>query len=235
MKAFDLCLIKHYAKIVHPVGWRYITITMVVASLAAFIVPKMLCVGFVFSLWCGFFFRDPSRVTPTREGLLVSPADGVIRAISTVVPPVELGLEPLEACKISVFLSVFDVHINRIPIAGTVEKKIYRPGKHINACFDKASTDNEAMAMRLRLPDGRAIGVVQIAGLIARRIVSYVSEGQAVVAGERFGMIKFGSRVDIYLPAGVAPLVVAGQYLLGGETVIADLLSNEAPRVGEIR
>ena len=222
-------------RIIHPTGWKYVIVTLAVSALAGLVSAKLFWIGFAFALCCGFFFRDPARVTPTRPGLLVSPADGTITFIARAEPPPELGLGSEPRYKISIFLSVFDVHINRIPVDCIVEKKIYRPGKHINACLDKASLDNEAMGMRLRLSNGQAVGVVQIAGLIARRIVSYVTEGQPVLAGERFGLIKFGSRVDVYLPEGVNPLVSIGQYMLGGETVLADLSASEEPRIGKIR
>ncbi|MEI8393418.1 MAG: phosphatidylserine decarboxylase [Rhodospirillaceae bacterium] len=228
-------LVRKVSGLIHPVGWQYIAICMTAAIVGSLAWKGMFCVGTAAALWCAYFFRDPRRVTPVRPGLLISPADGKITGIAKVVPPAEIGLGDAEVYKISIFLSVFDVHINRVPIDSTVEAKVYFPGKHINACLDKASVDNERLAMRLRLVDGRAIGVVQIAGLIARRIVSWVAEGQPVKAGERFGMIKFGSRADVYLPEGVSPLVTLGQYMAGGETVLADLQSNEPPRVGEVR
>jgi phosphatidylserine decarboxylase len=228
-------LVRSLARLIHPVGWKYIGVMVVLTVAAAPLSGQLSCVLSLFAVWCGYFFRDPQRVTPTRPGLLVSPADGKITAITEAVPPPELGLGEASVTRISIFLSVFDVHINRVPIDSTVEAKIYRPGKHINACLDKASTDNESLGMRLRLADGRAIGVVQIAGLIARRIVSWVREGESVRGGARFGMIKFGSRVDVYLPAGVNPLVIVGQYMAGGETVLADLQSTEPVRQGVVR
>ncbi|HVT55300.1 MAG TPA: phosphatidylserine decarboxylase, partial [Xanthobacteraceae bacterium] len=168
------------------------------------------------------FFRDPERVTPIGEGLIISPADGRVSQVTLTPPPPELqlGNEPL--VRISIFMSVFDVHINRAPVAGVIQKIAYRPGKFLNADLDKASEDNERNGLVIRTPM-HSIGVVQIAGLIARRIVSFKREGQAVEAGERFGLIRFGSRVDVYLPAGTKPLVAEGQTALAGETVIADL------------
>ena len=192
-------------------------------------------IGLALAGWIAYFFHDPPRMVPTREGLVVSPADGVVSHITEVVPPpaLDLGTEPLT--RISVFLNVFDVHINRSPITGTVERVTYNAGKFVNASLDKASLDNERNALTLKLADGRKIGVVQIAGLVARRIVCHAREGQILRIGERFGLIRFGSRTDLFLPKGVAPLVVVGQRMLGGETVMADLLSTEGPRRGELQ
>jgi phosphatidylserine decarboxylase len=181
----------------------------------------------VLTLWCVYFFRDPIRVTPVRDGLVVAPADGKISSVALAVPPAELGLGSESVPRVSIFMSVFDVHVNRSPVSGEIERIVYRPGKFLNADLDKASEDNERNGLVVRTPSGR-YGVVQIAGLVARRIVCFVKEGQLVAAGERFGLIRFGSRVDIYLPAGTKPLVAVGQYALGGETVIADLAATAA-------
>lgn len=186
-------------------------------------------IGTVLTLWCTYFFRDPPRVTPVREGLVVSPADGRVSMITTAAPPHELGLGPAPMLRISVFMSVFDCHVNRSPVTGKVEKILYQPGKFFNADLDKASLDNERNSVVLSTA-GTRVAVVQIAGLIARRIVCFVREQQPLGAGERFGMIRFGSRLDVYLPEGTAPLVAVGQTALAGETVLADLRSTDEGR-----
>jgi phosphatidylserine decarboxylase len=212
---------------IHPEGYLFIGIFALV-SLVLFIVWRPLgWIGVVLTLWCVYFFRDPVRVTPVRDGLVVAPADGRISSVALAVPPAELGLGSESVPRVSIFMSVFDVHVNRSPVSGEVERIVYRPGKFLNADLDKASEDNERNALVVRTPSGR-FGVVQIAGLVARRIVCFVKEGQLVSAGERFGLIRFGSRVDVYLPAGTRPLVSVGQYALGGETIIADLAATAA-------
>ena len=183
--------------------------------------------GTALTLWCALFFRDPPRVTPVRDGLVVAPADGRISQITTALPPHELGLGPASLTRISIFMSVFNCHINRSPVAGTIEKIVYQPGKFVNADLDKASLDNERNSLVIAA-GGARVAVVQIAGLVARRIVCFVREGQSVGAGERFGMIRFGSRLDVYLPEGVAPQVAVGQTAVAGETVLADLRASEA-------
>ena len=192
-------------------------------------------IGVVLTIWCYYFFRDPVRVVPDRAGLLVTPADGVISLIEPAVPPAELEMGDAPMTRVSVFMNVFDCHVNRLPIAGTVRKVAYRPGKFLNASLDKASEDNERNALAVTLEDGREIAVVQIAGLVARRIVCDVKGGEKLATGARFGMIRFGSRVDVYLPDGVQPLVVVGQVMTSGETVIADLASDEPRRMGTPR
>jgi phosphatidylserine decarboxylase len=189
-------------------------------------------IGLGLTIWCYYFFRDPKRVTPTRAGLVISPADGVISMIEPAVPPAELGLGTTPLTRISVFMNVFNCHVNRAPVPGRVRTVAYRPGKFLNASLDKASEDNERNGVTIEMADGRTFGVVQIAGLVARRIVCFVKEGDTLEAGERFGLIRFGSRVDVYLPAGVAPLAVLGQNAVAGETVLADLISSELPRTG---
>jgi phosphatidylserine decarboxylase len=179
-------------------------------------------VGVVLTLWCTYFFRDPPRVTPVSPTLVVSPADGRVSLIANSVPPPELGLGTTPLPRVSVFMSVFDCHVNRSPVTGRIEKIAYTAGKFLNADLDKASEDNERNGFVIATESGR-IGVVQIAGLVARRIVCWTREGQSVGAGERIGMIRFGSRLDIYLPVGTMPLVSEGQTSLAGETVIADL------------
>jgi phosphatidylserine decarboxylase len=179
--------------------------------------------GLIFVLFCLYFFRDPERVPPPRADLVLAPADGRVVSVEPAVPPEELGLGPAPRWRVAIFLSVLDVHVNRIPADGTVTRIAYRAGKFVNAALDKASSDNERNALAIRLADGRDIAVVQIAGLIARRILCAAREGEAVRAGARFGIIRFGSRTDTYLPPGVLPLVAVGQTMIGGETVIADL------------
>ncbi len=212
---------------IHPEGYLFIGI-FALASLVLFIIWRPLgWIGVVLTLWCVYFFRDPVRVTPVRDGLVVAPADGKISSVALAVPPAELGLGSESVPRVSIFMSVFDVHVNRSPVSGEIERIVYRPGKFLNADLDKASEDNERNGLVVRTPSGR-YGVVQIAGLVARRIVCFVKEGQLVAAGERFGLIRFGSRVDVYLPAGTKPLVAVGQYALGGETIIADLAATAA-------
>jgi len=189
-------------------------------------------IGGILTAWCTYFFRDPERFTPTREGLIVSPADGVVQMITEAVPPSELEM-PIEALtRVSVFMNVFDVHVNRAPVDGHISGLGYRPGKFLNASLDKASEDNERQAVKIRTDDGAEVAFVQIAGLVARRILCWVERDQPIRVGERFGMIRFGSRVDVYLPKGVSPLVVVGQKAVAGETVLADMRSDEAPRRG---
>lgn len=186
-------------------------------------------IGTLLTVWCALFFRDPVRVTPVREGLVVSPADGRVSLISMVMPPAELGLGDKPLLRVSVFMSVFNCHVNRSPVTGRIDRIAYRPGAFINAELDKASEDNERNSLVISTPDGR-IGVVQIAGLVARRIVSFVREGQSLGAGERFGLIRFGSRLDVYLPEGSKALVAVGQTAVAGETVLADLRLGDGGR-----
>ena len=207
----------------HPAG-RPFLIGGAVAVLAGVIfAPWLAWLGGAFVLFCLYFFRDPERVAPERDGVLVAPADGRVVSVVLAPPPAELELGAGPRWRVAIFLSVLDVHVNRVPISGTVTRIAYRHGKFLNASVDKASTDNERNALAIRLADGREIAVVQIAGLIARRILCDVREGDAVRTGARFGIIRFGSRTDLYLPAGVLPLVSEGQLMIGGETVIAEL------------
>ncbi len=180
-------------------------------------------VGLAFALFCLFFFRDPARVPPSRPGVLVAPADGLVTEIASVVPPPELGLGPEPMRRIATFLSVLDVHVNRSPAAGTVREVAYRKGRFLNASLDKASEENERNALAIELPGGETIAVVQIAGLIARRIVCDVAPGSMLARGERFGLIRFGSRTDLYVPGDSVVLVEPGQRMIGGETVMARL------------
>ncbi len=225
-------MLNTFIKPMHREGIKFILIFSVISLILFFIYIPLGWVGIGLNIWCYYFFRDPKRTIPVRDGLLVSPADGVISLIEKTMPPPELDIEKEELTRISVFMNVFNCHVNRSPIAGKVMEINYRPGKFFNASLDKASVDNERNSLVLQIPDGRQIVVVQIAGLVARRIVSLVKPKQTLRIGQRFGLIRFGSRVDIYLPTGVQPLVCIGQIMVSGETVIADLNSKELARDG---
>jgi phosphatidylserine decarboxylase len=179
-------------------------------------------IGTVLTLWCVYFFRDPVRVTPVREGIVVSPADGLVSKIIHAVPPVEMGLGDRPLPRVSIFMSVFNCHVNRSPVSGRIEKIVYKKGAFLSADLDKASEDNERNSFVITSGNVR-IGVIQIAGLVARRIVCWTRPGASVAAGERIGMIRFGSRLDVYLPEGTRPLVAEGQTAIAGETVVAEL------------
>jgi len=213
-------------------GWRFIgvfaglTFIAALTGLAWLFWPLL-----VLTLWSVYFFRDPPRVVPQDDGLLIAPADGLVQMVTQAVPPAELGMGELALTRVSIFLSVFDVHVNRSPCSGTVDVVAYRPGKFLNASADKASDDNERVAIALRRPNGRIVGCVQIAGWVARRIICTVRSGQPVAVGERIGHIRFGSRTDLYLPPGARLLVASGQRMIGGETVMAELdAATAAPR-----
>jgi phosphatidylserine decarboxylase len=222
-------------KPLHREGYRFVAL-FAVAALVLFLVSDVLgWLGIGLTAWCYYFFRDPERVTPVRDGLVVSPADGVVSMIEPAIPPAELEMGSHPMTRVSVFMNLFDCHVNRWPVEGTVDRIAYRPGKFFNASLDKASVDNERNGLAIRLPDGRRIAVVQIAGLVARRICCDVAEGERLATGQRFGIIRFGSRLDVYLPDGVAPLIAVGQSAVAGETVIADLKSQEPARVGAVR
>ncbi len=210
---------------IHPEGYPFIGGFALVSLILFWIWTPLGWIGCALTVWCALFFRDPVRVTPVREGLVVSPADGRVSMVAPAVPPAELGLGDKPLLRVSIFMSVFNCHVNRAPVAGRIDRIAYRPGKFINAELDKASEDNERNGLVISTPSGR-IGVVQIAGLVARRIVSFVREGQLLGAGERFGLIRFGSRLDVYLPDGTRALVAVGQTAVAGETVLADLLPN---------
>jgi len=212
-----------FIKPMHREGIKFVAIFAAV-TVALFFLSKILgWIGVLLTVWCYYFFRDPERVTPQRDGLLVSPADGVVSLIEPAVPPAELGMPDEALTRVSGFMNVFNCHVNRVPIAGEITNIAYRPGKFFNASLDKASVDNERNSLRVKMADGREIAVVQIAGLVARRIVCFIEAGAKLGTGERFGLIRFGSRVDVYLPSGVDPLVSIGQTMIAGETVIAEL------------
>ena len=217
---------------VHRDGWKFVGIAGAIALLLWLLLPFSFLAYLTLGLtvYVAYFFRDPARVTPLRDGLVVSPADGKVSLIETIKPPAELGLGDTPRQRISIFLSVLDVHINRAPVAGRITRSVYVPGAFLNAALDKASEDNERRSLVITQQSGTEIAVVQIAGLIARRIVTFKGEGSSVGVGERFGLIRFGSRVDIYLPPGRAGLVAVGQRAVGGETVLADLKSAEPER-----
>ncbi|MGR3803748.1 phosphatidylserine decarboxylase [Marinibacterium profundimaris] len=212
-----------FIKPMHPEGIRFVAIFAAI-TVGLWLVSDFLgLVGLGLTIWCYYFFRDPERVPPAREGVIVSPADGIVSIIEPAVPPAELGMPDTPLTRVSVFMSVFNCHVNRLPIAGEVTGIAYHPGKFFNASLDKASAENERNSLRLRLDDGQELAVVQIAGLVARRIVCFIEPGARLGTGERFGLIRFGSRLDVYLPAGTEPLVSIGQTMVAGETVLADL------------
>ena len=216
-------------------GWPFIAIFGLVSLILYFLYAPLGWIGLVLTLWCVYFFRNPDRVTPEREGLIIAPADGIVQMIAEVSPPEELDMGSEPVVRVSVFMNVFDCHVNRIPCDGRIGKLVYVPGHFLNASLDKASEENERQMVRIDLESGAFVGAVQIAGLVARRIVCYLEEDQIVLAGERFGLIRFGSRVDIYLPHGAVSHAVIGQKCVSGETVLADLKSDEVARSGEVR
>jgi len=214
---------------IHPQGYPFVG-GFALASLILFLLWTPLgWLGTVATLWCAYFFRDPSRVTPVRDGIVVAPADGRVSQITGAVPPRELELGDRPLPRISIFMSVFDCHVNRSPVSGRIERVVYRAGKFLSADLDKASEDNERNAFVIATTGAR-IGVIQIAGLVARRIVPFAREGELVAAGQRIGMIRFGSRVDVYLPEGARALAAEGQTAIAGETVLADLRAVDAGR-----
>lgn len=202
-------------------GYPFIAIFAGLTFVIGWFFSPLFWIGLGLTIWCVAFFRDPPRVTPVDADLVISPADGRVSQIGAVVPPRELGLGEAPMLRISVFMNVFNCHVNRAPVAGRISRIAYKPGKFLNAELDKASEDNERNGLVIDMEGGRRIGVVQIAGLVARRIVGWVREGEDLQAGERFGMIRFGSRLDVYLPEGVVPAVFVGQTAIAGETVLA--------------
>lgn len=214
-------------------GYPFIALFAGTAFIMGLIFEPFGWLGLILTLWCVYFFRDPVRVTPAGENLVISPADGVLQQITQAAPPAELEMGDAPLTRVSIFMNVFNVHVNRVPIAGSITGMHYYPGKFLNASLDKASEENERQAVKVTSADGKTdIALVQIAGLVARRIVTHIHVGDAVTAGQRFGIIRFGSRVDVYLPAGVNPLVIEGQTIIAGETVLADLSSAQDARTG---
>ena len=215
---------------IHPEGYKFIAIFAVVTLGLAWLWEPLGWVGAFLTAWCAYFFRDPERVTPVDANVVVSPADGTVSSVGYFIPPPELGLgaEPMQ--RISVFMSVFDCHVNRMPVAGRIAKIAYKPGLFVNADLDKASKDNERNSLIIEGERGR-FGVVQIAGLIARRIVCFSKQGNTLSVGARFGLIRFGSRVDVYFPEGARPLVALGTKAIAGETILADFSVEADARV----
>jgi phosphatidylserine decarboxylase len=216
----------------HPDGWKFVAIGVVATLILFLLWHPAGWLALIVTLWIIYFFRDPWRVTPMRAGLIISPADGIVVSIAPVPPPPELDMGAEPTTRVGIFLNLFDVHVARAPLGGLVMTRHYTPGRFINASLDKASEHNERLALRLTPADGPDIACVLIAGLVARRIVCPLIAGQRVAAGERIGIIRFGSRVDIYVPAPYVPLVALGQRMVAGETVLADREAKEPPREG---
>jgi phosphatidylserine decarboxylase len=219
-------------------GYPFIVLFAIAGVALGFLWAPLWALGALLTGWCVYFFRDPDRVTPTRQNLVVSPADGVVQSIERAEPPPELDMPAKPVWRVAVFMNVFDVHVNRAPVDATITKMEYRPGRFLNASLDKASVHNERQSYRLETESGKELAMVQIAGLVARRILCDVEPGDSVAAGQRVGMIRFGSRVDVYLPPNISPMVCTGQRAIAGETVIADLggqRGKEGPREGAIR
>ena len=235
MQNINLSFQKYIFPNINNDGWRFISIFAAATALLAIIWLPLGLISLVLTIWCYYFFRDPDRVTPQTKDIVVSPADGVVQMITRVTGPEELGLNNKTFNRISIFMSVFNVHVNRAPAAGKIIRKAYIKGKFFNASLDKASKDNERQLLAMKTKSGKDICFVQIAGLVARRIVCDAAPGQEYKAGERFGMIRFGSRLDVYLPEGVKPQVVLGQTMVAGESIIANLSSNAKAMEGAVR
>lgn len=235
IKTFDLSWKDYILPNIHHEGWRFVGIFAAVTALLAIIWEPLGCIGLVLTIWCYYFFRDPQRVTPDIKDVVVSPADGIVQMIAKVKAPDELNMGDQMFTRVSVFMSVFNVHVNRAPADGKITNAVYVPGKFLNATLDKASKDNERQLLAMKTKSGKDICFVQIAGLVARRIVCDAQIGQEYKAGERFGMIRFGSRLDVYLPEGVEPQVALGQTMVAGETIIANLSGEFKPLEGVIR
>lgn len=209
---------------IHKEGYKFILIFAVATAILALLSNSLGLIGLVLTLWCIFFFRDPERVTPVEENAVISPADGIVTRIEYgVTAPDDLGYGAKKFNKISVFLNVFNVHVNRVPVGGKVTKVSYKPGKFLSANVDEASSENERNSAVVQTASGVEVVFVQVAGLVARRIVSDIKEGQEVKVGDRYGIIRFGSRADIYLPEDVLIKSMVGQTMIGGETIIAKL------------
>lgn len=213
----------------HREGWRFIAIFAAITVVLTLIWEPLFWPGLGLTVWCYYFFRDPVRTVPQQKELIVSPADGVISLITKGPPPAELELGEEDRVRVSVFMNVFNCHVNRAPIGGTIRRIVYHKGKFVNASLDKASEFNERNALTIEYAKGKQIGVVQIAGLVARRILCLAHEGQEIETGGRFGLIRFGSRLDVYLPVGVEPLVSIGQTMVSGETILAKLGGKQTP------
>jgi len=216
----------------HQDGWKFVAIGAVVTLVLLIVWPPLGWLALILTLWIAYFFRDPRRVTPMRAGLIISPADGIVVSLALAPPPPELEMGAAPVTRIGIFLNLFDVHVARAPVAAAIAARHYIPGRFINASLDKASEHNERLALRFTPAEGPDIACVLIAGLVARRIVCPLLVGQRVAAGERIGIIRFGSRVDVYVPPPYVPLVAIGQRMIGGETVLADREAREPPREG---
>lgn len=205
---------------IHPEGYKFIAIFFAASVVLGWLWSPLFWIGMLLTAWCAWFFRDPPRVTPVNDDFIISPADGRISHVASVVPPAELELGSEPMLRISVFMNVFDCHINRAPVRGRITRIVYRKGEFLNAELDKASEDNERNSLVIASANGD-VGVVQIAGLVARRILCWAGEGEEIGTGERFGLIRFGSRLDVYCPAGATAAVALGQTAIGGETILA--------------
>lgn len=230
MKTIDISWRRYILPNINNEGWRFVGIFAAVTALLAMIWQPLGWIGLVLTVWCFYFFRDPERVTPEIDNVVVSPADGIVQMIAKVKAPEELGLGDEKFTRVSIFMSVFNVHVNRAPAKGKITKAVYVPGKFFNATLDKASKDNERQLLAMKTDNGKNLCFVQIAGLLARRILCFAKEGMEYNAGERFGLIRFGSRLDVYLPEGVEPQVCLGQVMIAGESVIANL-NSDAPQL----
>ena len=236
MKNIDISLHKYIFPNINQDGWKFVSIFAVATAILGILWMPLGLIGLVLTVWCYYFFRDPDRVTPDIKDVVVAPADGVVQMITRLSGPKELGLNNKTYNRISIFMSVFNVHVNRAPATGEILKTKYIKGKFFNATLDKASTDNERQLISMKTSSGKTIAFVQIAGLVARRIVCLAKEGEKYDAGRRFGWIRFGSRLDVYLPTDVEPLVCVGQTMTAGETILANLSAEKQERTqGVIR
>ena len=225
-------MLRRFLAPLHPDGFKFVAAGVLATLLLFLLWAPAGWAAAIATLWMVYFFRDPWRVTPIRPGLLISPADGIVVSIAAATPPPELAMGDMAIVRIGIFLNIFDVHVTRAPVGGRVAAMRYTKGRFVNASLDKASEHNERLAIRIAPPEGPDIAFVLVAGLVARRIVCNLYDGQQVATGQRVGIIRFGSRVDIYCPAPYVPMVVAGQRMVGGETVLADRLAEEPPRQG---
>ena len=225
-------MLRRFLAPLHPDGFKFVALGVVATLLLFLLWAPASWAAAVATLWMVYFFRDPWRVTPTRPGLLISPADGIVVSLAAALPPPELAMGDAAILRIGIFLNIFDVHVTRAPVGGRVAAMRYTKGRFVNASLDKASLDNERLAIRIAPPEGPDVAFVLVAGLVARRIVCNLYDGQQIATGQRVGIIRFGSRVDIYCPPPYVPMVVAGQRMVGGETVLADRLAEEPPRRG---
>jgi len=235
MKNLNISLKDYIFPHINREGWRFVSIFAAITALLFCVWSFLGCIGAALTVWCMYFFRDPARVVPQVKDVVVSPADGVVQMISEIRGPDELGLQDKTFTRVSIFMSVFNVHVNRAPAKGVITKTAYVKGKFFNATLDKASKDNERQLLAMKTDCGKEIAFVQIAGLIARRILCHAMEGQMFEAGDRFGLIRFGSRLDVYLPTDVKPQVCVGQTMVAGETVIANLTADNQELHGEIK